>query len=99
MVILIKKATRLRHLLCFGNDVLIRTKMFPDQAVLRPHSQKHSLHSHPAFYNQPGPKAETGSVNKEDHGLGEGVGQAINVGFFPRVPAWRKHATINLNCK
>lgn len=51
------------------------------------YSQEHSLHIHPSGFDQPGPEAETGSVGKVDHRLGEGVGQAVHVSLFLGVPA------------
>lgn len=69
---------------------------FTGQAVLGLYSQEHSLHSHLSCFDQPGSEAETSSVNKEDHGLAEGVGQAVNDGLFPGVPAQKPKQRRNL---
>lgn len=53
------------------------------------YSQEHSFHVHTFHLDQPGSKPVTGCVSKVDHGLREGVGKAVHVGFLLGVPAAR----------
>lgn len=82
---------------CRGSYVTVHRIFFYNQkpsvisqkVTLSVYSQEHSFNIHPALLDEPSSKSVTGCIGEVDHGLGEGVGEAISMGLLLGVPVPR----------